>query len=497
MISLFVFGVVAADNTTDSTITNVSVVSVNGTALPYYPEVMHIENGQCIPLNSTVDISSLGWGVPHLAYYGRWYDSYSGYNTTPKWQIDMPNTVSALSKFYIDPFIFGNATGYWYQKYDDIYEPAGNLRMFYVNLTCPAPKPLKNITVNVTVVNKTIPDTLPYLPEKKDTDILIARGDSVAISATTPLNWWLFGYTPANHVYDRPASQNTLTLNASDFNGLAVGNYQLLEVHQGDNGVLEEYYNPAYKPYRFANYTYPVIESPFRATTPINIEDLDPQGVEQQLRSAVQHSIDDTITAFSLSYQEPEIQIMRIDAIKNPNNDTWYNIRGYTNLQNGTALRINIDGNLTREREWNTTAIGSSDAGIWRQFNALIPADYKQIFPGQHWVTVTADGKTSTTVGVYIYKELPPHYVPPEYIEYVGVSPFITPQVITKTVTVEVPKNIVIKETVTPSESDWDNYVAAQHRVIIGEAVIAIALIAAVLVLIYIGYVVIRSRRKD
>jgi len=101
------------------------------------------------------------------------------------------------------------------------------------------------------------------------------------------------------------------------------------------------------------------------------------------------------------------------------------------------------------------------------------------------------------TVPFYVYKEPPAHYVPPQYIEYVGASPFVTPKVITKTVvqtvTVQIPGPV---QTITPSESDWDNYVAAQHRVIIGEVIAAILIAIAIGALIYFGYVVIRSRRR-
>lgn len=476
--------------------------------LPYYPEVLHIQNGDCVPLNATVDVSSIGWGVPSIAYYGQWVDDYYPGNRTPKYQLEMPNTASKLKHFWINPALFGNATGFWYQRYDngDI-EIAGNLRYFRVNLTCPPPQEdIQQYVVNVTAVNKTEPVTKPFLPEKRESDILIARGDSVSLSEETPLHWWLFGYSAYGYVADKASTHDVLTLNSTDFNGLETGNYYLDIVRPGNNSLLEENYNPQYKAERFVS-PEPVIESPIRTTNPIYITDLDSMGVRDALHKMVSKSIDDSYTELRLQYQDPNIQIMRIDALKNPDNDTWYNIRGYTNLANNTILTITIDAPALTQKDknkptssWNTSVVAvSDDPGVWREFNALIPVDYKKIYPGQHWVTVSYKNTAKTTVGVYIYKELPPHYVPPEYIEYVGVSPYITPQVINRTVIVEVTHEVikVVTQQITPSQADWDNYVAAEQRVWIGEAITVGIILAIILGGAYLGYVVLRSRRKD
>ena len=72
--------------------------------LPVYNETLHITNGQCVPLNSTVDISSLGWGVPYLSWYGRYENTFDpGGSTIPKYRIKQPSSVTELKKYYINP----------------------------------------------------------------------------------------------------------------------------------------------------------------------------------------------------------------------------------------------------------------------------------------------------------------------------------------------------------------------------------------------------------
>jgi hypothetical protein len=418
------------------------------TPYPVYNEIRQIQNGGCVEINATVDISSLGWGVQRLDYYNRWTDVFSTGSAPPAYSIPIPYSAKALKTFWLDPSIFGTRTGYWYQGYlGNGTEPAGNLRMFRVNATCPV-KPIQEpINVTVNTIDKTVPDPLPYLPAKKEGNVLLARGDEISVNAGSPVRWWLFGPGPDDIVRDRDVSnpKGTLTITEEDMHGLSTGDYRMLMIRAGDNQIYEEYYNPAYTPYRMADRTYPVIESPFRSVEPVDIEGRQPGQVRDLLVKSVASSIDDSATEWTLHYQEPEIQVKQVNAIESEQtNSTWYNIRGYTNLAAGTVLTVTIDkynlNEITRNiRETQATVIGSSNAGEWRQFNALIQVDYKNIFPGMHDVTVAAGDRTSQTVQVYIYKELPAHYVPPQYIEYTGVSPYVTPQIIEKIVTIEVP----------------------------------------------------------
>lgn len=439
-------------------------------AFPVYNETLHITNGQCVPLNSTVDISSLGWGVPYLSWHGRYETAFDPGNIVPKYRIKQPQTSIALMNYYINPVIFGNKLGFWYQDYDqNVKAGAGNYRMFYVDYTCKMPV-VENGTelINIVPVTIPVPNPFDYLPEKRAGALLFARGDN--LSFTTPdlteSNVWVFGRE--DWIYDYKTKQNVVYFDAEQFINFETGNYDAVIIGKGNNSILEETYDPEYRPEKYSSETWPAIVSPFRNVTPINIYGIQPRLVEEKLIKRIQESIDDKYTIWPISFQEPEIQIKRVDALRNADNRSWYSIRGYTNVKNGSVLTITIDADKlnseTRNiRQWSTTARGL-DPSAWRQFNTLIPVDYRLIFPGPHEITITSVTGATQTVPIYIMKEPDPHYIPPEYTEYLGTSPFVTPQIIEKKVPVPGPTRIVeVHDTPTGEqlkqaqlEADWE-----------------------------------------
>lgn len=449
---------------------------------------LHIENGGCVPINSTVDISSLGWGVPYITYYGLYEDSFDPGNTTPKAKISLPYSAKALKTYYIDPVIFGDKPGFWYQNYEE-YKPTGaaNYRMFFVDETCNMPV-IVNATefINITPINTTYPKPMPYLPEKPVGALLLARGDSVAFTAPNAVesNVWVFGRDKDFSIYDYKTNQNVVFFDAEQFMNFEVGDYDAVIIQKGNNSILEEGYDPSYQPEKYTTMRWPAITSPFRNVSPINIHGIQPRLVEDLLINRVNESFDDKYTIWPISFQDPEIQIKRVDALRSLNNNTWYNIRGYTNVINGTILTITIDAdNLNEEtrdiRQWETTVQGL-DSDAWRQFNALIPVDYDNIFPGYHYITITSKTGATQTVPIYIYRELPKHYVPPEYTEYFGTSPFVTPKIIEKEVPVPGPTRIV--EVIVTSS---DQEITDKAQSLIGGYAIIAAIILALLYGLY------------
>ena len=477
-------GITSADNET-----------VNISGYPVYNETLHIQNGQCVPINSTLDISTLGWGVPYLTYYGRYADDFDPGVADWTDRIALPNTATKLSNFYIDPSIFGNKYGFWYQNYNqDIKAGAGNYRMFYVNETCPKPNKTIYGQVNVTMINTTTPEKLSYLPDKWESDILLARGDYTSYTAPNGIasHVWIFGRV--NSIYDYPTNQNVLPFNADQWKDFEPGNYDLAFIDPGKNGIMEEQYDPAYKPEKYYNLTWPAIVSPFRSIAPVNINGLQPRSVEEQLKERVASSFDDNITVWHLAFQEPAIQIKRVDAISNPVNKTWYNVRGYINQINGTKLSILIDGKNVAV----TTAEGL-DGGTWRQFNVMVPVDYRMFFPGPHDLEVSS-GETSQIVQIYIYKEIPAHYQPPQYTEYFGTSPFVTPKIITVTVTVPVP-GPVVTITIPPSKeqihAEAQNVVDEQNRKIVEGVIVGAGVCLLLAFFAWIAWSILRAKRGE
>ena len=441
-----------------------AVYADNNTTLSGYKAYdgppLQIKNGQCVPLNATVDISPIGWNVPKIAYYGRYMDDFAPGNSSLIQTVDLPDVRTIieptnkplLQTFWINPAVFGNSTGYWYQYYNNENERAGNLRMFRVNLTCPTPKEAQEFLVSVSAINFTIPKKMDWLVDKHISDIYVARGDDT-MEISTPVNtkWWLFGRVDA--IYDQPTNGKLVVPSPKTIN-FEYGDYHVAIISPGKNGIIEEEYTNSYKPVIFEPYQEAII-SPFRNVTPVVITKYDPKTVEERLKLATRGSQDDNYYFLNLVIEEPEIQIGRIDAMNTPTNDTWYNLRGYTNMINGTILTVQIDkekinGETKYIREWTTTAEGL-DPGSWRQFNILFPVDYSLISPGQHYITVSSPNGAQITTPFYIYKELADHHKPPQFAEYFGVSPFVTPVVVIQTVTIPIPGPVQFVE-VTPSD---------------------------------------------
>lgn len=473
----------SVDNSTDTSAQN-SVMSgsviplpssyaSNQTVLPYYPETLHIENGQCVPLNSTVDISSLGWGVPEISWMGPYYTGFVPDNVTDKYDLPLSNRPSLLKNFYIDPAIFGNKMGYWYQNYGQQsyvlasgynYVPDGsaNNRMFYVNLTCPAPTK-QNFTVTITQINTTIPKLQSFLPLKKESDILLAIGDTISLAESGPIHWWLFGYGAEQQILDQPAPNGVATLDTSTWN-LEPGDYIMDKVQPGYTGIFEVRYDPGYYSGLQVDGSVPAIwrasTNPYKPVAEQSISGLNPQNVRELLEQDVKTSVSNNISSWYVSLQNAEITVDRIDATSNPSNETYLNLRGYTNVKNDTPISITVDNGqffYKQNKTWNTVAIAvDADPGIWREYNTLIPIDYGKMFPGQHYITVSTSYGASMTVPFYIYQAPPDSYVPPQYIRYIGSSPFIPPVTVTVTVPVPGPTRIVtVRE--TPSNEQIDS----------------------------------------
>ena len=446
---------VGAANTT----TNITVP--HGPIYPVYNQTIHIENGRCVPLNATVDISSIGWGVPKISYYGQYETSFSILaNTTPIKSITIPYTVIGLSNFYIDPAVFGNALGFWYQDYGTFDETAANNRVFKVNTTCPnnAIVPLNATPIQI---NKTEPTPLEFLPVKHAADILVVRGETTPSLYKTgsPYAWWVFGQS--DEILDRRTLDgDSFSIPSSDTKNLKPGNYDVLLVYPGPNKLFEE-------EYKVSGENTSAIVSPLRAVNPIDITNLigNPPLIEEKLTTAVSTSLDDTTVKYTMVVGDPEIQIARLDVITNQSDTKWYSVRGYTNSVNGTQLTIYLDpDSITSKniqlRTFTTTAEGLG-AGDWRQFNAVVPIR-EYLGKGNHYIEVTSPDGASQTITFYQYEESAPHFIPTQSVQYIGANPFIPPVTVIVTVPVPGPTQIVTV-TITPDPAQIQ---AAQDKAV-------------------------------
>ena len=211
-----------ADNTTTTNVTGSYVVvqmpSTYNTS-PFSPPQppYRIAQGQNVYLNDTIDITGEGWGRG-LAWYGT-YGEYDDAQYVYEFTDYSPH--GELSHFWIDPSIFAQRLGKWYQYYGNATETRGNLNAFkvvagYRNSTLTFP--------NGTVVNQSvgisptqIPQVIPQpsvLPEVHVADYLLAIGDPFVVKTYGSAQVWIFGRV--DHTYGNTPNDN-MTFDASTF----------------------------------------------------------------------------------------------------------------------------------------------------------------------------------------------------------------------------------------------------------------------------------------
>ena len=407
-------------------------------------EIVHIMQGQCVALGSYYDISGIGWNNGAISYFGRWYDDFTaGTNSSLVARVRIPYEVKALSKYYIDPKVFGDKLGYWYMEYEE-YEEAGNSRLFFVNTTCPA-----IIKAKPTVTSTVAPsETSQYpLPQKHESDILLARGDPFSMKVSTPSTYWLIGFDKDHSLYDKTAMNGQLTITDKELMYFDEGSYTLSLITPGENTLIEEHYESGTQE----------IVSPLRSVANVSIKGLQPKVVEELLKKQVDEHSDDIITAWDIAFQDPKIYIE--DMQENAAN-TALTIRGYTNVAIDTYLTLKVDG----KKVTSTQALDGGGPGYWRQYSVSVPFDLKNMKAGEHTIEISCPEGGGMTVTPYIREEQPDSYQPEKYLKYVDNSPFIpTPTPEIQKVAVPGPTQY-ITVTITPSTSDWDQYAAAQQR---------------------------------
>lgn len=168
-------------------------INITKSNITYSP---YIVQGDVVYTNATYDISGFVPPYPQLAYW----DGYDMYDSSPSYNITLPDNKKGYYHFYIDPVIFGNRTGKWY-KYDGTFESNSYNLAFIVspiifsNYTLTYPNGT-SLDISTEIINdfieKNIP-TPPPVPIKHVSDFLVARGDSFNITVNESTNLWLFG----------------------------------------------------------------------------------------------------------------------------------------------------------------------------------------------------------------------------------------------------------------------------------------------------------------
>lgn len=450
----------------DANLTNVSYVIVNyqnpyGAPLDYIPS---IEQGETVYVNDTIDISRVaGWPGPdgeyRMAWYGKWFSTTSPEDIDPLYILKLPGKarsgkVATQYKYYIDPDIFADRTGWWYQFYSNTStrvgtESSGNLRAFYVSSNPRSITQQNNTTTmygSGTYTEKVEP-VQPLMPEKHITDLLVARGDKPDINVSNQ-RAWVFGRVDGLYGIER-------NITADDIWTLEPGEYNVVLQSPGQNTIYDVTLS--------GNYLIPGLYG----KQPIDISSTKQNAyVMQEKFKGMVKDTDDRISELRMEVQEPEITLEQIDEIY-LNGITVLDIRGYTNAAKGTEITVTLDEGKSfksyiAERTKTTEAV-RTDPGAMSYYRVYLPIDYDTLSAANALNHTIA---ARTAIGGVVYKDfwisvLPADsFKPNATIKYIeNRNPFVPlPTPIVQTVEKEVTKVVVEYRNVTVIEKEEFDY---------------------------------------
>lgn len=438
LVSLFV--PVHAENVTGNITGNFTdnttvIAPINQSFIPY------LYQGDTAYVGTYVDISGVAPPYPSLAYW----DGFDMYNSVPSYNYTLPDSKKGYYLFYIDPEIFANRTGWWY-KYNGEFEPQGNNRAFYV-----LPQAMHNITMrlqNGTLVNITNIETIsnytehvipeaPLMPERHVADYVVAKGDPV-VWDEGGYHLWVFGRI--NGVYDNPSN----VIPEDVVQTLENGDYLIVVHSPGTDGNFDARYDAKSKtliPYRYGK-------------EPVDINGLTPNLVYDRLKIMLADT-DDKLYEYNLQVDIPQITINQADEVYRES-VSFLDVRGYTNVANGTPITVTLDENGYSDYKASTTAVRTSN-GNMSYYRAYVPFSFDDLAADARNHTLVA----RTAIGGASYKDFKVSLMPADsfkpnaslkYIE--DRNPFVptpTPEVVVVTKTVEVKVKVTVP--VTPSDA--------------------------------------------
>ena len=469
-----------------------------------------ISQGQCIEIGGTYDISGvIGFSFTTeqntFAWYGKYESAFdpASNEILPTYKYEMPNAKTAYYTFYIDPLIFKERTGYWYQ-YTATYERAANKRAFYVSDKCIVQtiKPVSTATnESVIVIDKNVEKILEgqgivpvVLSPRHLADILISRDSSINIeSLSGNYQAWLFGRISGIYGKSVNFDNSTTIFTKDEIGGMEAGSYNLLLQTAGTNKMFELSYN------RTENQE--MLVPLLRAIVPVEITGSQPKLVQPQVEAILSKSTDDTYKIYKIEIQEPYLEINGYQEIIVNNDKSIMEVAGYTNQQPNSKIQLTIDHNVKIGKSDKfkpvDVIVENGDPGSLRTYHGYVPIDKTGIASGYHDITATTSSGAFTTVAFYIMESVKP-VVTTTYYSYIDGHPFIptptpitiierpTPVTIYQTVTVTVP--------VTPSQASVDE---AQWQAISLIAYRVAGIIVVGVIVLYVLVAWVRSRKKD
>lgn len=236
--------------------------------------------------------------------------------------------------------------------------------------------------------------------------ILLARGDSLSHAiGNMPVDLWLFSNPGLSHLYDISAMPDEdgiyqFNLTPDQSASLSPGKYSIIAQYPGEDTYNIVHYE---EKVNVSGASLSYLVSPFRNVKDVSLDGLQPHQVKEKLMQMINAS-DDGYTELSLEVQEPHTYINAIEQW----NESAVRVTGYTNLQDGTKIKILWDEDKLvsaqdyRLNTFYTYASAASDSDI-RTFGTNISVNMDELSDGKHWVAVEAGGlvtRVAINVGI-------------------------------------------------------------------------------------------------
>lgn len=465
-----------------------------------YP-VYSIEQGDDVYVNDTVDISRVtGWSGPdgeyRIAWYGRYIDALSPEDLDPEYIIKLPSksrtgTTATQYRYYIDPAIFEYRTGWWYQFYSNASvnsEGAGNLRAFHVNSSKRIITVGDNTTFEYSTGEREVKPPEPLMPEKRISDVLVARGDAPDMIVAGN-RAWIFGSKYGLYCMERNITRD-------DIWNLEPGSYTIMYQSPGNNTIYDATLS--------GDYLIPGLYG--RKPVDISAAKNDAYVMREKFTGMVSGT-DDLITSSKMEVQEPEITLERIDEVFN-NGIAVLDIRGYTNAANGTKITVVLDEGRSYKtyipERIKTTEAVRTNPGYLSYYRVYLPIDYDSLSAANavnHTITARTD------IGGVVYKDFfisvmpADSYKPNATLKYIeDRNPWVptpTPEIVVKTEQVVVTQTVPVQ--IPPSQEQIaeaaKKITEEEKRNTINMAVVIAVSMVIIGFVAWFGYSLYRARR--
>jgi hypothetical protein len=302
------------------------------------------------------------------------------------------------------------------------------------------------------------------VPVKKfDTDYQIAYGDPFSVTVNEkymPARLWVFGRIDA--FYNRSYPTSKILVTSEDMQKLETGTYTILVQNPGKNAIFEAGYAKTVTDVK----TTEELVSPWAAVDPINIYGSQPRLVLTEFRKMITGT-DDPLTEYRLEVAHPVIDMVSVDETYSEGKDVL-DIRGYTNVAKGTEITFVMD----KERQIPQTLRANTHMELvreeapnqWRYFQIFIPIDYNNTIVGQHQITASTPQGATQTIPFYVYDLPEGQEIPNQTIKYVSGNQFIPPVIVTVTIPIPGPTQIVTVKVTPPNEQVYAQQKLAEDK---------------------------------